>query len=325
MGIPPKKFNLSIKRIVSRFGLTFILGILFGIAMIPFLQTADGLYDTQQAAIGDQNLLRMVALWGLFTALFSTISFVKKRFRMTAILLIVCWSLSILLYGLLVLRDTYEEAVSCNRSQPYIIDAEFERSLNHIAQRLNITDSLESYLALAFQNKNCINIQYDDTSLTVGTAEGVFIENDPTIQNLMILLSPKYKSLDDLSLSLVLVHELSHVGQYIDSVNAKKEIDCFENEAEAFVMQAIYYSQLNDEERRSIYARLQDNIDLNPAFPIILLFDKYGYDVYDSCSALRETNLLTEVQFNDCYWQGLRNKLLQDIKVTDYYKSQCSN
>jgi|GEM_PF-2247207 len=324
MWLPPKKFNLSIKRIVSRFGLTFILGILFGIAMIPFLQTADGLYDTQQAAIGDQNLLRMVALWGLFTALFSTISFVKKRFRMTSILLIVCWLLSILLYGLLVLRNIYEEAVSCNRPQSYAIDAEFERSLNHIAQRLNITDSLDSYLALAFQNRNCIDIQYDDTSLIVGTAEGVFIENDPTIQNLKVLLSPKYKSLDDLSLSLVLVHELSHVGQYIDSINNKKEIDCFENEGEAFITQALYFSQLNDEERRSIYARLRDNLDLNSSFPIVLLFEEYNNEVYQSCSLIRNSNLLTDTQFNECYWEGFRNKILNDIKSSSYYIDQCS-
>lgn len=319
-----KRFNLSIKRLISRFGLTFILGVLFGIAMIPFLQTADGLYDTQQAAIGNQNLLRMIALWGLFTLVVSIISFSKKRFRMTSVLLMLCWILSILFYFGLKIRDTTNEILVCNKPQPYSMNSEFDRALNHIAQRMDITDKTGTYLSVAFQNRNCINIQYDNENAVIGSAEGVFIENDPTIQNLQILLSPTYQSLDDLSLSLVLVHELSHVGQYIDGINTDNENSCFDNEAEAFMTQAIYFNQLNEEERRSIYSRLRDNIELNPSFPIVLLFEEHGSQVYTSCSALKTTNLLTDEQFNNCYWEGLRNKILSDIKGSDYYIKQCS-
>lgn len=320
-----KKYNLSIKRIVSRLFLTFIVGVLFGLAMMPFLQSAENLYDVQQAAIGNQNMWRMIALWGLFTTLFSVIAFVKKRFRMTATLLIMCFFLSFLLLGAANYFRDKREYVTCHRMQPYSIEDEFGRSLNHIAQRLSITDNSNTYLSLAFQNRNCININYDEGRNVIGNAEGVFIENDPTIQNLSIMLSPDYATLDDLSLSLILIHEMSHVGQYINSINTKTEVDCFDNEAEAFMTQAIYYNSFNSEERRSIYARLRDNIELNPSIPIILLFEEHGAEVHKSCSLIKTTNLLTDEQFNQCYWDGLRNKILNDIKSSEYYIQQCSS
>lgn len=317
----PKKFNLSFKRLISRFFLTFILGILFGIIIIQFLQTANNQYNMQQAAVGFKNFIRMVSLWGFFTLIVALITFWKKRFRMVAVLLFCCWVLSLGMLGLIYVSDRND--TSCKRLEMYPVSSEINRSLEHISQRMDITDSVDTYLALTYQYKNCLNIQYlDNKSKNIGV-EGVFIEDDPTLQNLQIYLQNAYSNFDDLSISTILVHELSHAGQYIDEINTKNNVSCFDNETEAFMTQAIYLNQLNDEERRSIYTRLKDNVSLNPAFEIVLLFDEYGAETYNSCSELQKTNLLTQEQFDDCYWQGVRNKINQKIKITPYYQEQC--
>ena len=315
-----RKYDLSFKRVFSRLLITFVLGIVFGIAMIPFMQSAEGLYDMQQAQIGTQNMLRMVALWGLFTSLTTLIVFWKKRFRMVAVFLVGCWILSIAAAVWVSISDRDDN--SCKRISMYPIEKEFNRSLDLIAQRMNITDSVGSWLELAFQYKNCLNIQYSDM---VGSAEGVFVQNDEDkLQNLSIYLSPDYKSFDDLSIATVLVHELSHVGGYIHHYLLGESLDCYEDETAAFLNEAIFLNSINPEERRSIYARLRDNIDLNPAFQIVLLFDERENESYQACENIRISNLLSEEQFNECFWQSMRNKLEQDIRNNTYYQKQCN-
>lgn len=93
-----KRYNLSIKRVLLRLILTAIVGIVFGIAMIPFLTVAnEGSTFQHKVDVGGQNLIRMVLLWGLFTALVSMATFWKKRFRMVSIFLFICWIISVAL------------------------------------------------------------------------------------------------------------------------------------------------------------------------------------------------------------------------------------
>lgn len=320
----PKRFDLSIKRLFFRFLLTFILGIIFGLAMIPFLQTADNLYDMQQSAIGQQNLIRMVVLWGLFTALFSALSFWKKRFRMTAILLILCWLISIVLLIFILVRDSADNEISCTRSEMYATNQEINRAMDHIKQRLNITDEVNSPISLAFQFRNCINIQYTDDPNIVNSAEGVFLQDDPTLQNLKVLIDSSYSKYDDLSLALLLVHEINHAGQYINSINTNNANKCFDEETDSFLVQDIFFSLLTDEERRSIYTRLNDDPNKNPAISVILMFEDINSQILQSCKNIQTTNALTDVQLNECAWQGVRNRLDQEIRNIDYYKEQCT-
>ena len=320
----PAKFNLSFKRIFFRFSLTFLLGILFGLAMLPFLQEATGLYDGQQAAIGAQNMLRMVVLWGLFTLVFSLIAFGLKRFRMTSVLLIICWLVSILVYILANVADSPASEISCARPHGYPSQPEFTRALGLISQRLAVTDKVDTYISLAFQFSNCINIQYSNEESLVGGSEGVFVIDDPSLQNLKIFVNSSYKSFDDLTLATILVHELNHVGRYINSVNSTFENNCFDDETDSFLVQDIFISAMNAEEVRSIYVRLRENAQLNPAFTIVLLFDQINTEVSEGCKKIQETNALDDSQFRDCQWQGIGNRLDQEVRNSETYKSQCA-
>lgn len=317
-----KRFNLSFKRIISRVFLTGIVGIIFGIAMIPFLRVADNLLFQQKAAIGSQNIIKMIVLWGLFTLIVSMFTFWKKRFRMVSVLLIVCWFISIAFGGFLLIKD--QSSVTCKRATPYVLDSEFNRVLDLIAQRLDIEKNYGTYWGNAFNYRNCIDVQYSEESKKLG-AEGLFFAEDPSLQDLKVLISPDYKIYDDLTISTILIHELTHVGQYINETVNKTKSDCFGSEAEAFTSQAIFLSQLNKEEVRSIYSRIRENVNANPAFAILLGIEQTQSEAYNACLTLKKANNLTDQQFNECVWTGTKNKLEVEIKTDPFYQEQCKH
>ncbi len=316
------RFDFSFKRIFSRLFLTGVLGIVFGIAMIPFLRVADDLLYTQKASIGGENILRMIALWGIFTLIVSMFAFWKKRFRMVSVLLIGCWIVSILFGGLIFIRD--QGTLTCKRSTQYPLDSEFNRVLDLIAQRLDVEKNYGTYWGSAFNYRNCLDIQYSETSKQLG-AEGLFIAEDPTLQDIKILISPDYKAYDDLTISTILIHELTHVGQSIKQTVDKTKSDCFSDEAEAFTSQAIFMSQLNKEEVRSIYSRIRENVNANPAFQILLGIEQKQGEAYNACTTLKKANNLTDQQFNECVWTGTKNKLEVEVKADKYYQEQCKH
>jgi hypothetical protein len=317
-----KRFNLSFKRVFSRIFLTGIVGIIFGIAMIPFLRVADNLFFQQKAAIGGQNIIKMIILWGLFTLIVSMFTFWKKRFRMVGVLLIICWVISIAFGGFLLMKD--QSSVTCKRATPYVLDSEFNRVLDLIAQRLDIENNYGTYWGNAFNYRNCIDVQYSEESKKLG-AEGLFFAEDPSLQDLKILISPDYKTFDDLTISTILIHELTHVGQYINETVNKTKSDCFGSEAEAFTSQAIFLSQLNKEEVRSIYSRIRENVNANPAFAILLGIEQTQGEAYNACLTLKKANNLTDQQFNECVWTGTKNKLEVEIKADSFYQEQCKH
>lgn len=316
------KYNFSIGRIISRVVLTGLLGLGFGLAMFPFMKVADGLLYEQRRSIGSGNIIRMLVLWGVFTAIVATITFWKKRFRMTSVLLIGCWAIAIIFGGYLFIRDA--SSPECKRSTPYAMPKEFTRSLDLISQRMGIDERAGgTVFQSAFNYLNCLDIQYlpSDSNET----EGYFIkEEGSNLQDLKINVNPSYKNFDDLTLATLLSHELVHAGQHINEVTLKTKLGCYESEAQAFVSQAMFMSQLNDEERRSIYARLRENIDKNPAFTVFLLTDQRVSEAYSACQRLQKENNLNQNQFNECVWTGAQNKIEKDVRDDSYYQKQCA-
>lgn len=321
------RYNLSFKRIFSRLFLTGVIGLIFGIAMFPFMTVADGLLYEQRASIGGQNMTKMVVLWGVFTLIVSLFAFWKKRFRMVSVLLIICWLMSIVFLVVFGMYDANN--YRCNRSSPYALPKEFSRSLDLIAQRMNIDTekSNGTILQSAFNYRNCLNIQYSDSNSD--TVEAYFeypLQNNlDNMQNLKIMVNPSYKSFDDLTLATLLIHEITHAGEYINEVGSKTKLGCYEMEAKAFVTQHSFLLSLNEEEQRSIFARLRDNIDKNPTFKTILLTSQRANESTKACTALQKENNLTDQQKYKCSWEGLESKLLQDIKEDSYYQKQCDN
>lgn len=327
-----KKYNFSFKRIVTRFLLTFVIGIIFGICMFPFMRVAEGLLFEQKAAIGGENMWRAVLLWGLYTTIVTLITFWKKRFRMVSVLLILCWLISVVFLGFVLIKD--KSSLDCKRSNPYTLDSEFIRSLDLIAQRLEIDKINYGYFSLAFNYLNCLDIQYSNT-VSENDAEGLFLTNESDWQQMKIRINPEYKQFDDLSIATILIHELSHVGQAVNHNTPNSQnisallydsttSDCFSQEAEAFTEQLKFFSKLNQEETRSIYTRLRDNISLNPAFSIVLMLQDINTAAINSCSKLKKENSLTEQQLNDCVWVGVKNNVEKVVREDKFYQEQCN-
>lgn len=302
--------------------LLVIITVCFFLLMIPFVQDVSGLLDSQQAAVGIQNAWRIVFLWGLFTALFSIVSYMKKRYRMVTIFLILFWVLGTGLVLLISFLDITKSTIRCNRSQAYEIPREFTRALDLIAQRLDIENIYNPNYGEAFNFRNCLNIQYSDDASEYDF-EGAFLTNSED-DNLQILLSPSYKSYDDLSIATILIHELTHVGHELNwRQGTHDKLSCFKEEAEAFTMQSLFLNQLNDEELRSIYARISEDAERNPALSILLGVQEKTNNAIIVCSYLREDESLPEQEFNQCIWDETSKLLEEEIRKSDVYKEQC--
>lgn len=159
-----------------------------------------------------------------------------------------------------------EEPIYCVRETEYTMPEEFKRSLSLIGQRFKEegTERDESWESFVSNVKNCLNIQYakpDDAFFDVESVEGLFMFT-PTqsMEKFDIFVSPKYQVKDDLLTSILLVHEIVHVRNFISSQRQGKQLDCFENEASAFSTQNYFASILNQEEINSINARVARNI-----------------------------------------------------------------
>lgn len=318
------KYNFSLKRILSRLLLTGVVGIIFGIAMFPFMTVVNGMLYEQRAAIGGQNILRMIVLWGIFTLIVSLFTFWKKRFRMVSVFLIICGIFALIFYLTLGMYDANN--YRCNRATPYSMPNEFNRSLDLISQRVGVDSTGSNTIWQGIFNfRNCLDIQYSETDDK--NLEAYFeypLENSQeNLQDLKILVNPSYKNFDDLTLAALLSHEVIHAGQYINQVVSKTQLSCYEKEAKAFSAQHAFILSLNAEEQRSIYTRLRDDVNKNPTFAILILTGQRGNEAASACSELQTKNNLTNEQMNECSWQGLENKLLQDIKEDPYYQEQC--
>lgn len=318
------RYDLSFKRLVSRVIITGIFGIIFGLAMIPFLRDASGLLYEQRAAIGGGNMVKMVVLWGMFTSIVTLYAFWKKHLRMVSILLIICWILSI---GALLISGMFEaNNYRCNRANPYSMPNEFNRSLDLISQRMGVdSNGSNTIWQTVFNYRNCLDIQYSDKDDQ--NVEAYFEypteKSQDNLQRLRVTVNPSYKNFDDLTLATLLSHELVHAGQYINDVVNNNMLGCFQSEANAFTAQHAFVVSLNEEEQRSIYARLRDDINKNPTIATFLLTGQRADESTKACMELQRKNSLTEEQMIKCSWEGLENKLLNDIREDTYYQKQC--
>lgn len=323
-----KKYDLSFKRIFSRVLLTGVVGIIFGVAMFPFMTVANGLLYEQRAAIGGQNMNKAVVLWGIFTLIVSLFTLWKKHFRMVSVLLIFCWILSIIF--LISINTSDKNDFRCNRATSYEMPSEFNRSLDLIVQRMGIDKEKANgtILQSAFNYQNCLNIQYSekDNKEVEAYFEYPLNNDQKNLENLKIIVNPSYKEFDDLTLATLLTHEIIHVGEYVNQVVSGNKISltCYEKEAKSFLSEHSFIMSLNNEEQRSIYTRLREDSSKNPTFQTLLLTNQRAIESTKACKELQKKNKLTDEQTNECSWEGLESKLLEDIKENSYYQKQCA-
>jgi hypothetical protein len=319
------KYNLSFDRIASRLFLAIVIGFLLKTAITPFMDKTNDLLFAQQTILENQNFLKEVILLGVFVLIILLFTLLKKHFRMVGFFLVLYWFAN---FSLFAIRGMYEaNSYICKRTDPYSMPNEFNRSLDLIAQRMDIDDTAKGTVwQSAFNFRNCLNIQYLETDGS--GAEAYFLhpteKNLESLQNLKIMVNPSYKNFDDLTLAALLSHEIVHIGDYINEVTIKTNFSCYEQEARAFVAQHAFIISLNEEEQRSIYSRLRDNVDKNPTFKIILLTAQRAEESVEDCAKLQKQNQLTNEQTIKCGWNELESKLLKDVQENPYYQQQCA-
>jgi len=292
--------------------------------MFPFLRAerpGDEMLFQQKAAMGNQNMIKMVALWGIYTAIVSIYTFAKKKFRMVSVLLIICWFISIATLVFLNKRDSTMDR--CMRPEPYVAPKEVDRALDIIEQRMNILDTNQGYLSSAFDYRNCLNIQYATSDSELSGNEGGLIVNHSDLNNIQILLNPKYKEYDDLTIATILAHELTHVGQMVYEKKTNTSIECFQSEAEAFTSQIFFTTFLNAEEQRSISARILQDSEENPSFRIMLEVTPLVQTADIACRKLKSSQ--DPQKLSTCVWDESIITVEQSIRDSGAYDEQCAN
>lgn len=213
-------------------------------------------------------------------------------------------------------------SVICTRSMPYELVPEFERARSLRIQRLEEFTGKK----LDYSFYNCINIEYAD--LSDEQAEGLFyFDEDSSLDNLKILVDTSYKEKDDLLTAILLHHEYTHVGQFVDELNNGKSLSCFDSEVDAFVQEINFLRTLNEEEFMSLIQRLD-------------YYRKGGYRNSASAGTIGQLYELSMMNINigkacakkyqpgsddyrECYFAVQRAEIEKMVKSSPVYQEQC--
>lgn len=205
--------------------------------------------------------------------------------------------------------------------------AEFDRALSILVQRvnqwstngksndLNMSNPWKKPFLLGSKDEyyNCLDIQY---SSDLSDAEGYFvIDKNLSPDDIKIYVNNKYKENDDLLTALLLVHELTHVQQFLDEPQLIQKLSCINKEVKAFRSQWDFISIVNLEEFRSLEIRADKYRNLNPTYAALSMI----FELRDSIGTFCKNRDLT------CIYNSLETSLRNYITKDNYYRSQCSS
>lgn len=209
---------------------------------------------------------------------------------------------------------------SCERTEPYKLEPEFERARSLRAQRKS-----QSGKNMDYSWYNCIKIEYKNLS----DADGLFyFDKNSSTQQLTIFVSDNYRSSDDLLTSILLEHEFAHVGQFIEEINSGVKIPCIKAEALAFYNQYFYLLDLNEEEIRSIEQKLKsynigqyDNVKTESAMTNLKNIDEIGQTADKYCR--NTTN--NDSEWSKCFYVKTYDLIYNFVENNPFYQKQCAN
>ena len=184
-------------------------------------------------------------------------------------------------------NQTLEEniVVGCDRTSRLENKPAFDRALSLIGERYKMWEdsgeNIGSWYFFPSQLVNCIQIVEKDLNNNSGL-EGYFIFNGEDIKNnyFPIVVDVGYKYSDESINSLLLTHEITHVYQYLNSINNNDELSCIDKEVDAFYAQWKFYGIQFSEARKSIDLRIENDENLHPQLQMIsqiknLLFETF--------------------------------------------------
>lgn len=205
---------------------------------------------------------------------------------------------------------------TCNRTEPYEMPPEFSRALSLIIQRLGEYPNNKSLSDEINKFKNCYYIQY---SGNLDDAEGYFIfdYSKANANYLPIYANPRYMKMDDISTSILLMHEIIHARQFLYTLASGRDIDCYEKETNAFFDQYIFTTSLNLEEKKSLTARMNNYGIWTSDSPQVqitkqLLDLSYEADIYCGTNS-----------YDDCWSNRFEQLIKNMILNNEYYQAQC--
>lgn len=223
------------------------------------------------------------------------------------------------------------DPISCTRTSRLENDPNYDRALSLIAEKYqsweeNQPTSVYQYgWRFFFPSKltNCIKI-VENNALEVEGAEGYFVFNNDEIKDnyFPIYVDKDYKDADDLITALLLVHEITHVRQFLEELNGKNGLSCIDKEAEAFFAGYQFYEFQYGEARKSLDLRIDYDNELHKQLQLIhSIKDSYGSEL----DRLIET---CPNNINDsCFLESIEDKkdiLRKLISEDEYYREQCN-
>lgn len=201
----------------------------------------------------------------------------------------------------------------CNRDTPHTMPEEFNRAISLIVQRLkndknsNFKDMNNIYARSIEKTKNCLDIQYDSNNILNKDSSGMFhFSMNSTNEDLKILVSPMYRSSDDLLTAVLLIHEITHANNY--ATGLENSISCYEDEALAFTNEFGFFVALTNEERSSILGRYGKSQEADQ-------FINFWYYL-----AKQSTDLNGKVSGDSLF-----NSSLKYVKSSKFYQNQCKS
>jgi hypothetical protein len=212
------------------------------------------------------------------------------------------------------------KTVTCTRTTRLNNDPQYDRALSLIQQRIDDNNKWWNKYGETVDGRfkhfppelvNCIKIS-EETAKSTGGLEGYFTFNGEDIKEnyYPITVSSDYRLADDIETALLLTHEITHVQQYINTLNGKDSLSCIDKEIEAFRSQLDFYVLLNSEENSSVYNRIQSDKNLHSELQML-----------DTMMTInRESNCKFE---ETCLDANLTNKLREMLTSDSYYKKQC--
>jgi hypothetical protein len=217
------------------------------------------------------------------------------------------------------------EKLGCTRTTRLENDPQYDRALSLIHQKLDgwnpYNDPSMNYFPPA-SLVNCIKVVEGDVASTTG-AEGFFEVNSENIKPnyFPVTVDEGYSYVDDLLNALIILHEITHVEQYIDEMNGEKELSCFDKEVEAFYASWKFIGILHSEEWKSITMRLENDDELHPQLQIV---DAIKSKTLENFERDRQMCLYGEGKddpfcVDNNRKQALREMLMED----DFYRRQC--
>ena len=213
----------------------------------------------------------------------------------------------------------------CTRTTRLKNEPQYDRALSLIQQRIDENNKWWDEYGEKANHRfrhftpelvNCIKITEESIEKSAGI-EGYFTFNskDTTTDYYPITVSSDYNFADDIVTALLLSHEITHVQQYIDTLDGKNTLSCIDSEIDAFIAQLDFYVTLNSEEINSVYYRIQGDENLHSQLQILDWMMTTNRD--SSC-------LMFDLKdYKNCSDANLTNELKKMLTENSYYRKQC--